>query len=204
MSRFDATGQGPVDKWTAAPRLTTSPQANHNNRSGQLIWYINRSNQNVLDIQSCTNEWDARFVDLDVFGTDGATEIAKLTDKFCLAYLRSAVAGSLFYRMNIGTVSGIELTDGRRVVIKARPPLQTNPGVPSRRRAPPIRSRRNRCWAAATGGSNTCTAPTDKSWARSTVTPRSCTGRSRWSRRRPTDFRWTGHNRAFAATRRTM
>ena len=50
MSRFDATGQGPVDKWTAAPRLTTSPQANHNNRSGQLIWYINRSNQNVLDM----------------------------------------------------------------------------------------------------------------------------------------------------------
>ena len=26
------------------PRLTTSPQAKHNNRSGQLIWYINRSN----------------------------------------------------------------------------------------------------------------------------------------------------------------
>ena len=25
--RFDATGQSPVDKWTAAPRLTTSPQA---------------------------------------------------------------------------------------------------------------------------------------------------------------------------------
>ena len=49
MSRFDATGQVPVDKWTAAPRLTTSPQAKHNNRSGQLICYINRSNQNVLD-----------------------------------------------------------------------------------------------------------------------------------------------------------
>ena len=48
MSRFDATGQVPVDKWTAAPRLTTSPQANHNNKSGQLIWYINRSNQNLL------------------------------------------------------------------------------------------------------------------------------------------------------------
>lgn len=72
---------------------------------------------------------------MDVFGTDGATDIAKLTDKFCLAHLGSAVAGSLFYRMNIGTVSGIELADGRRVVIKARPPLQTNPRVPSGRRA---------------------------------------------------------------------
>ena len=26
MRRFDATGRRPVDKWTAAPRLTTSPQ----------------------------------------------------------------------------------------------------------------------------------------------------------------------------------
>ena len=26
VSRFDATGRSPVDKWTAAPRLTTSPQ----------------------------------------------------------------------------------------------------------------------------------------------------------------------------------
>lgn len=26
MTRFDATGRRPVDKWTAAPRLTTSPQ----------------------------------------------------------------------------------------------------------------------------------------------------------------------------------
>ena len=54
VSRFDATGRKPVDKWTAAPRLTTSPQANHNNRSGQLIWYINRSTHNVLD--SCKNK----------------------------------------------------------------------------------------------------------------------------------------------------
>jgi len=47
-----------VGKWTAAPRLTTSPQANHNNRSGQLIWSINRSVQNVLDSgQADGQEW---------------------------------------------------------------------------------------------------------------------------------------------------
>ena len=56
MSRFDATGRKPVDKWTAAPRLTTSPQANHNNRSGQLIWYINRSTHNVLDTPSAAGD----------------------------------------------------------------------------------------------------------------------------------------------------
>ena len=48
VSRFDATGRKPVDKWTAAARLTTSPQAQQN-RSGQSIWYINRSTQNVFD-----------------------------------------------------------------------------------------------------------------------------------------------------------
>ena len=44
VTRFDATDRRPVDKWTAAPRPTTSPQGQH-----QLIWYINRSTQNVLD-----------------------------------------------------------------------------------------------------------------------------------------------------------
>ena len=57
VRRFDATGQGPVDKWTAASRLTTCPQANHNNRSGQLIWDINRSVLIVLDRGFETSAW---------------------------------------------------------------------------------------------------------------------------------------------------
>ena len=65
MSRFDATGRKPVDKWTAAPRLTTSPQANHNNRSGQLIWYINRSTHNVLDRHGGRSMEQSTFAELE-------------------------------------------------------------------------------------------------------------------------------------------
>ena len=49
MRRFDATRRRPVDKWTAAPRLTTSPQANRNNRSGQMMCYQNRPNSLASD-----------------------------------------------------------------------------------------------------------------------------------------------------------
>ena len=84
----------------------------------------------VDTIQASIDEWDTPFVDLDVFGTDRAAEISKLTDEFCLAHLGSAIGGSLFYSTSTGAVHGVELEDGRRVVIKTRPPLQTNPGVP--------------------------------------------------------------------------
>ena len=49
VSRFDAACRRPVDKWTAAPRLTTSPQGNRNNRSGQSMCYRNRPNTLASD-----------------------------------------------------------------------------------------------------------------------------------------------------------
>ena len=48
VTRFDATDWRPVDKWTAAPRLTTSPQG-HNNRSGHMMCYQNRTNTLASD-----------------------------------------------------------------------------------------------------------------------------------------------------------
>ena len=62
MARYHADGQ-PIDsqtreardplrrpvKWTAAPHRPLPHRARNRNRSGQLIWYINRSTQNVLD-----------------------------------------------------------------------------------------------------------------------------------------------------------
>ena len=53
-------------------------------------------------MQACIDEWDTPFVDLEVFGTDGATEIAKLKDRFCLANLGSAVADSFEARPVLG------------------------------------------------------------------------------------------------------
>ena len=47
VTRFDATDRRPVDKWTAAPRPTTSPQGQKPQQKRSIIWYINRSTQNV-------------------------------------------------------------------------------------------------------------------------------------------------------------
>ena len=49
VRRFDATGRSPVDKWTAAPRLTTCPQGKPHNRSGHMMCYENRTNPLASD-----------------------------------------------------------------------------------------------------------------------------------------------------------
>ena len=49
VTRFDATDRRPVDKWTAAPRPTTSPQGQKPQQKRSTHMYINRSTQNVLD-----------------------------------------------------------------------------------------------------------------------------------------------------------
>ena len=89
----------------------------------------------IETIQASIDAWETPFVDLDIFGTDQAGAIARMMDDFCLARLGSAIARSLFYRTSIAAVHGVELEDGRRVVIKARPPPETNPDLTSGRRA---------------------------------------------------------------------
>lgn len=89
----------------------------------------------IETIQAAIDEWETPLVELDVFGTDQASEIAGLTNGFCQARLGSTIAGSLFYRTSIGVVHGLALEDGRRVVIKARPPPETNPDLPLGRSA---------------------------------------------------------------------
>lgn len=74
-------------------------------------------------------EWDVAVVEQDVFGTSEAAAICDLTDRFCRAHLGAGIRGSLFYVSSIGCVHGVELEDGRRIVIKARPPAQTNPDM---------------------------------------------------------------------------
>jgi hypothetical protein len=71
--------------------------------------------------------WDSPFVELDCFGTADAERIARTTNEFCRSYLHSAIRGSFFYRASVGSVHGVRLEDGRDVVIKVRPPPETNP-----------------------------------------------------------------------------
>jgi hypothetical protein len=68
------------------------------------------------------SDWESAFVELAIYGTDDAAAIARALDDLCESALRARVARGLFYQSSIGAVAGIELVDGRRVVIKAHQP----------------------------------------------------------------------------------
>jgi hypothetical protein len=73
--------------------------------------------------------WDSPFVELDCFGTDDAEQIASVMNEFCQTHLHSRVRGYFFYRASIGSTHGIQLEDDSKVVIKVRPPPETNPDL---------------------------------------------------------------------------
>src|SRR5450432_2445396 len=65
--------------------------------------------------------WPDRALELDVFGTDDPAIIVRELLRFTREQLSASIAGSLFYGSSVGCTFGLELSDGRRVVIKARP-----------------------------------------------------------------------------------
>ncbi len=67
-------------------------------------------------------EWDDAHVERAIYGTDDAPTIAAALDTFCRTILGAPVAGALCYRSSIGAVAGLELQDGRRVVVKGHQP----------------------------------------------------------------------------------
>src|SRR5262245_35310508 len=69
-------------------------------------------------------EWEpARpFVELAIFDSDDALIIAQAIDAFCLRHLGAHVVRGLFYQSSIGSVAGVALADGRRLVIKTHQP----------------------------------------------------------------------------------
>jgi hypothetical protein len=62
--------------------------------------------------------WDLTSTDEAVFGTRDPAVIVSLLDGFCQFRLGSGVAGGLFYGSSVGCVAGVELDDGRQVVVK--------------------------------------------------------------------------------------
>jgi len=60
-----------------------------------------------------------------MYGTADPWEIARLVDAFCAAHLGAGIDASVFYASSQGGVSGVVLTDGRRVVVKAHAPTWT-------------------------------------------------------------------------------
>src|SRR5439155_24001203 len=62
------------------------------------------------------------WVELAVFGSDEPRAIAEEIDRFCRRELGAGVARGMFHQSSIGCVSGLELDDGRRVVVKGHQP----------------------------------------------------------------------------------
>lgn len=74
-------------------------------------------------------EWGSApaYVELAVFGTDEPRAIAREIDRFCRTYLGAEVAEALFHQSSVGSVAGVQLDDGRRVVIKGHQPSRSVP-----------------------------------------------------------------------------
>ena len=69
--------------------------------------------------------WSQTPVELAIFETGEPAAIAATFERFCREQLGVVVRGSLFYQSSIGAVAGLELEDGRRVVLKAYQPDRT-------------------------------------------------------------------------------
>jgi hypothetical protein len=80
----------------------------------------------VETIRNEIQTWDSPFVELDCFGTDNAERIVGIMNEFCRTHLGSSIRGSFFYRASVGSTHGIQLEDGRELVIKVRLPPETN------------------------------------------------------------------------------
>lgn len=64
--------------------------------------------------------WTDSVVDRAVFGTSDPAEIAALLEGFCERELGAEVLGARFYRVSVACVAGLDLADGRSVVLKAQ------------------------------------------------------------------------------------
>ncbi len=62
-----------------------------------------------------------------IYGTADPEEIARVVDDFCMAALGARVDEYLFYAVSQGSVSGVRLTNGRRVAVKAHTSTWTLP-----------------------------------------------------------------------------
>ena len=66
--------------------------------------------------------WTSWPVERLVFGTDDADAIAAQLDRFCSEQLGAPVAEPCFFESSVGSVFGLQLADGRQVVVKAHQP----------------------------------------------------------------------------------
>ena len=79
----------------------------------------------ISPIAASLGEWDVPHVELAIFGTAEAPQIAKRLEACCVGALNSPPIEVLFYQSSVGTVAGVKLASGQRVVVKAHQPSTT-------------------------------------------------------------------------------
>ncbi len=70
-------------------------------------------------IDAHRRRWGGSSTQDEIFGLTDAKEVANWYERVCVTSLRSPVRQALFFVASAGSVAGVELTDGRQVVIKA-------------------------------------------------------------------------------------
>jgi hypothetical protein len=70
--------------------------------------------------------WPGPWVEDDLFGTHDPEVVGRAFADFCLTELGVPIAAPLFYEASVGCVAGLELADGRRVVVKAHSAASTH------------------------------------------------------------------------------
>lgn len=73
-------------------------------------------------------------VERAVYGTDDPGELAAAIERFCAEAVGAASVGGRFHESSIGCVTGVELADGRAVVVKAYRSTWSGPYLPAARR----------------------------------------------------------------------
>lgn len=66
--------------------------------------------------------WPGPFIEDEIFGGHEPERIAEALDRFCGETLQASPVACRFYEASVGCVAGLELSDGRNVVVKAHRP----------------------------------------------------------------------------------
>lgn len=73
-------------------------------------------------VEAHCRKWGDASPEIAIFGTADAEAVGAWYERFCVAAMQSRMSQALFFASSAGCVAGVELADGRRMVIKAYQP----------------------------------------------------------------------------------
>src|SRR6266550_6656860 len=62
-------------------------------------------------------------LELELFGTGKPPRVERLLDDYCRRELGEGIRSVIFHRVGVASVHGVELTDGRKAVVKVHRPV---------------------------------------------------------------------------------